>query len=457
MWSWRDGGFWDGEGDGRGGEVSRLLGRYREMGRRRMPGWLLGLMAVAWVGVTVMGFVFSEGDREVTSWAVFREADVALNLAVACEERSAFERWLVVDRTTDEMVEFLAGELGRHAEAGLLDEPALEMKKVFDALVEERLEDLDWVKLRSGVEEQGAWSWEWLAILRAHEGRVPEWFVAADLEHRAFVDEVYRWSLAGEVLWWGLFVVGLLFLPEAWKCFRVQEHRSWGLSVRVWRPGWVLGAYLGMLGITWVLFLDYWFIPEVFWEDFPGLTSWWSDAVWRLAFAVVMVGFLVVRWRDLPRLLGLDRAPKFRPILGMFALAFLYNWGLAWVLEDYGAEVVGESVYWGEDGWWGLVFAVSSGVVLAPLVEEVVFRGALFPALARGRSVGFSVVVTTVLFAFIHNYNLYGLLSVSFFGVATCFLYRATGSLWTAIFYHAFYNGMITATWWPVAHGLYSL
>ena len=102
----------------------------------------------------------------------------------------------------------------------------------------------------------------------------------------------------------------------------------------------------------------------------------------------------------------------------------------------------------------GLSFAIISGVILAPIFEEVVFRGILFQSYLRKFGFWVAMLFSTLFFVFIHYYGFYGSLSVAFFGIGACALYRATGSLWTGILFHAITNGLITATTWSVYYGL---
>ena len=93
---------------------------------------------------------------------------------------------------------------------------------------------------------------------------------------------------------------------------------------------------------------------------------------------------------------------------------------------------------------------VASGVILAPLVEEVVFRGVLFQSYLRRFGFWLALLLSTLFFVVIHFYGVSGSLSVAFFGMAACALYRATGSLWSGIVFHALTNGLIFGTMWPV-------
>lgn len=426
-----------------------------------MPGWLYRVLLVMWVGGVILGYGFwyspeSEDSQSSASWSLLRESDVALTLAQEAGTLPTIVQWVVVGRDTKGMLEHVKSEMDRHAEADLLDEDGIEARRLVTALVEGEAGSLDFAALRGRIEEQGAWEWERLAVKAASPGEVPEWFVEQEEYSAVNGGEMMRRALLGEALWWVIFFLGAPFIPDALRCFRPSQHRKWSLATKVWRPRWALGAYFASLVISGILFWDYLIVPAFLW-DVAYMPTWIaSDAVWRLASVALMLPFLMVRMRDLPRILGLDRLPDWRPVLGMFSLAFVYDWILFLLLRDYGAESLGQGTSWAEDGWWGLTFSITSGVILAPVVEEIVFRGMLFNALSRGRRFWWAMGISTILFVFIHYYDVYGSLSVASFGVAACALYRGTGSLWTAVLYHALVNGVITVSMWPVYHGMYS-
>ena len=93
-------------------------------------------------------------------------------------------------------------------------------------------------------------------------------------------------------------------------------------------------------------------------------------------------------------------------------------------------------------------------IVLAPIVEELLFRGALYGGL-RNRNRIAAYVVSALLFAFLHVLSfLLFLPTVSLLlmmllyvpaGVALAYAYEKSGSIWTAIFLHAGMNFLAIA------------
>ncbi len=84
------------------------------------------------------------------------------------------------------------------------------------------------------------------------------------------------------------------------------------------------------------------------------------------------------------------------------------------------------------------------GILVAPLVEEVIFRGFLFAAVERAWGVRLAVWSTSVLFATIHVPQLRGagpqILAILGVGLVLSWIRGRTGSLAAAYFVHLAYN-----------------
>jgi membrane protease YdiL (CAAX protease family) len=90
---------------------------------------------------------------------------------------------------------------------------------------------------------------------------------------------------------------------------------------------------------------------------------------------------------------------------------------------------------------------MAMAVLVAPLVEETVFRGYLYPLLAKSFGVATGVIVTGVLFGLMHGAQLgwtWGLVSVLIMvGVIFTFVRARTGSVFASFLLHLGYNSMI--------------
>lgn len=88
-----------------------------------------------------------------------------------------------------------------------------------------------------------------------------------------------------------------------------------------------------------------------------------------------------------------------------------------------------------------VALAVFSLVIIAPIVEEIVFRGLLFGALAARLGVVASALITALLFGAAHG-DLVLFPSLVAIGFIAALAYAATGNLWVAIALHAVNNAL---------------
>lgn len=102
--------------------------------------------------------------------------------------------------------------------------------------------------------------------------------------------------------------------------------------------------------------------------------------------------------------------------------------------------------------WLGMLITV---VVVAPVVEEILFRGYLFTALSKSLPMWGAQLVTATLFGLVHGWDYavpVGVLSL-FFG----YLRQRYGSLFPSILAHAVHNGVTVGVvmTWPSALDLF--
>ncbi len=98
----------------------------------------------------------------------------------------------------------------------------------------------------------------------------------------------------------------------------------------------------------------------------------------------------------------------------------------------------------------GALLLMAMAVLIAPLVEETVFRGYLYPLFAKSLGVLPGVLITGVLFGLMHGSQLgwtWGLVSLlTFVGVIFTFARARTGTVLASFFLHLGYNSMIAAS-----------
>jgi membrane protease YdiL (CAAX protease family) len=92
-----------------------------------------------------------------------------------------------------------------------------------------------------------------------------------------------------------------------------------------------------------------------------------------------------------------------------------------------------------------LLFAVL-GVAVAPLVEETIFRGFLYPVIARRLGIGAGIAITGTLFGLMHAAQLWGgwgqIALLIMVGVTLTWVRAHTGTVTASYFVHLGYNGL---------------
>lgn len=89
--------------------------------------------------------------------------------------------------------------------------------------------------------------------------------------------------------------------------------------------------------------------------------------------------------------------------------------------------------------WAAMVLLVMMAVIVAPVVEEVIFRGCIYRFLKSQTTLLGAQVISGAVFAFLHG-NLLSFVPLILVGVLLARAYEKTGSLAVAIWFHAFFN-----------------
>jgi membrane protease YdiL (CAAX protease family) len=93
---------------------------------------------------------------------------------------------------------------------------------------------------------------------------------------------------------------------------------------------------------------------------------------------------------------------------------------------------------------------IGTALVIAPVAEELIFRGYIFGVLCRYAGRWWSLLISALVFAAIHAHipSLAGLFALA---VTLTLVYEGTGSLWAPILMHSFFNGItvVFTLAWP--------
>jgi len=161
---------------------------------------------------------------------------------------------------------------------------------------------------------------------------------------------------------------------------------------------------------------------------------------WEAAF-----GFHLPRLRDLPSALGwfgIQVGARFSLVIGLALLS-------PSLADSHGGNVEGavEGVTAA-----GVVFTVVAAVVIAPVMEELAFRGVLLRGLMRRMSFWPAALLSSLLFTVLHIPGAASAAAIPLlvtmimlFAVLQCLLVRRTGRLGPAIAVHAAMNGLVMA------------
>lgn len=174
----------------------------------------------------------------------------------------------------------------------------------------------------------------------------------------------------------------------------------------------VLFHWVGLAAVAWILFR--------------------RRLSWRSAFGMNPA----TAWRDAARgwLILLGTMPLL-VVATLLVNLFLTLLGFQPTLQDVAFVISGETAL-------GVrLYLVLLAVVLAPLFEEILFRGILLPFLAKRYGATAAVIALSLLFAGIHG-HLPSLVPLFILSCALCLAYIGTGSLVASIAMHALFNGV---------------
>jgi membrane protease YdiL (CAAX protease family) len=152
------------------------------------------------------------------------------------------------------------------------------------------------------------------------------------------------------------------------------------------------------------------------------------------------LGISPPRWRWLWLLLAVGVALVLLPLRGLIGLL---------VQEWFGGGLEGmqsrlDLLLGTEMSWPRFLVTLLGAGFLAPVAEELFFRGFLYTALRQRLGIAAAATISSLIFAVAHVDAL-GVVAASFvIGVALALAYEYTRSLWVAIAIHAFNNSVAT-------------
>ncbi|MEJ2737923.1 MAG: type II CAAX endopeptidase family protein [Anaerolineae bacterium] len=152
------------------------------------------------------------------------------------------------------------------------------------------------------------------------------------------------------------------------------------------------------------------------------------------------LGIAPPRWRWLWLLLAVGVTLILLPLRGLIGV-IVQQW-LGGGLEAMQSRL---DLLLGSELSWPRFFVTLLGAgLLAPVAEELFFRGFLYTALRQRLGIAAAVTISSLVFA-IGHIDALGVVAASFIiGIALALAYEYTRSLWVAIAIHAFNNSLAT-------------
>lgn len=224
---------------------------------------------------------------------------------------------------------------------------------------------------------------------------------------------------------------------------------NWRMVVAL--PLWVLASFIAaqvvLAAVLWVLNIAG--ISLLNFASETVIQTILSALVYLLAFAITFgVPYIVKQQEVSLKTLGIDRLPSWSDI-GLAPLGFI-AYGLLTALllfiattyfpafPSAQAQDVG---FQSLNGRTEMMLAFATLVVLAPIAEEILFRGYLYGKLRKYSSIIPSVVITSILFGVVHLQWNVGLDTFAL-SVVMCCLREVTGSIWAGVLLHMIKNGI---------------
>jgi len=301
---------------------------------------------------------------------------------------------------------------------------------------------------------------------RARRGAAEGGFLPEEAETAPDPDHedhpAFRRHLTLGIAHWTLLLVSLIFAPGALRRLLRPRPPPKRRIMATWQPATVVGLCF------WGLLIPATLIPVLLALGqtlAPGL----DFSTPALARATDLVSYLLVQGlpvllvaavllpkpRHFVRALGLGTEPLRSAstigfLLGLFGLDSLLTMAF-YELEKLGGSTDTRdflNAYLIDAPLGGLGCELAVAAVIAPVGEEILFRGFLFNAWRARTGFWPAALASSLIFGGMHFYSWFGMAAIVSFGLLACWIYERSGSLWPPILLHALTNFTITLGTW---------
>lgn len=165
--------------------------------------------------------------------------------------------------------------------------------------------------------------------------------------------------------------------------------------------------------------------------------------------AVIITIFLIYRKKNEEELqylrpLGNKKGEIFLQTIGFKLIITIINLWFAFILMGFGINLTSQSITQAfSSSSWPIVLVLSFlAIVIAPILEEFIFRHTLYRQLSKRIGRIGACIITSCLFALLH-FNFLGTISFLGVGIYNCYLYDKYGYR-AAVFNHCVFNSIST-------------
>lgn len=164
-----------------------------------------------------------------------------------------------------------------------------------------------------------------------------------------------------------------------------------------------------------------------------------SIAVAIVVHRIRLAEWLGLIWKEWPWVILLGPGVV---VMMWLVFAALQAGGYMEMMEKLDADQIQHTVaiFQTEKDMFVIALMSFTAVIVAPICEEVVFRGYLYPAAKKFTGPWVAGVCSGLVFAAAHG-NMVSMLPLFIFGMVLAALYEFTGSIWAPIVVHFLFNG----------------
>lgn len=174
-----------------------------------------------------------------------------------------------------------------------------------------------------------------------------------------------------------------------------------------------------------------------------------AAVVYTLSLLIVVgVPWLIKKSITTKEEIGLTRLPSWMDILMApagfvvyFIVSAILTYTATQLVPGFDTSQVQQTGFENISQRYEYLLAFATLVVLAPIAEEILFRGYLYGKLRKYVPVWIAILATSALFGFVHGQWNVGL-DVFALSIILCTLREVTGNIWAGILLHMFKNGI---------------